>query len=586
MRQSQDDHLLFFVADHLNRGAEFVTGKEVVELAEINYDAGKASASQSAFRSAASFFASAVKLLSDEAYWKTEYKLVLKIHTCSAEMEARIGNHSLAQERCSEILSRATSMDDKLSAYACSVSTYATEESLDDALQTGIDFLRRVGIKFPKRPTVFHIVVSLIRTKRCLRGVTDSMVMNLPPMSDVKMIKALEVMNQLAVTLYVMESVVPMFPLLVFRMVRMILRYGLAHTSPVTLAWFGLLNASLGDREQALRYGRLALALMQAMPDKEVVEAQVLSLVYHFVFTWEKPVVDCVEPFSRSLQIGKQSGNLEWAYNGAVGYLGMLFHSGRPLRETRKVAREVCQEMSEFGLHTIFRLCVPYWQLCDNLMGNGINAAKLTGDVMDEDQILQEVARSKNLIAQRVMRAFQLVAAVFFCDGEKIVDLVPLNDEKELDTSQGSSHYWAWLVRGYLGFAYAEIYGRTGKKSALRGLKKNMKRLRWWSENRVDCKATLFIIEAEFVALTSRKLSSSESIHAAYSKAIEQCQREGCVHYEAFCNERAAVAFNRRADSASAASFLSEAQRCYTEWGAHAKLDCIDSQAVRVRKKL
>lgn len=565
---------MFFVADQLNRGIKHITEEdELIELSETNLKVGKASASRAAYQSAAIYLRSGMSYLEDPKYWSTHYSLMLDLCSSAAEMEAKISNFDRSREICELVLNRALSLDDKVRAYVCVVSSFCIQERLDDAVRIGLEFLSKVGVKFPRRPTLAHVVANLIQTKKCMYKVSDSMILESPIMPDNKLAKAIEVLNTLATTFYMMENAGDMFAIIVMRSVQLTRHFGLADTTAQGLAFFGLLNSSLGDRKQALRYGNLALALMRSPRlNGKVVEARVVTLVYHFVLSWEMPLNECTNHFIEGVRAGKQQGDLEWGYLSGNGVIGSMVHSGYHLSETLVVSRELCGEMLEFEVDSPARMTIAYWQLVENLTGNSENTHKLTGEAMDEDSMIQRAEQNKNLIALEIIHSIRLCAAVIFQEWDLAAELAPLvvKGIKFLD-----AHFWGYTIRLYLGLTYSESYLRNGRRKDLRRLLKIWRKVKSYCTVGVDnAKPLLFILEAELAATKRNKqVARKETTKALYKKAVDQCQAQKFIHYAAIANERALRVCQLNQDEAGAVSFMNDAKDCYGDWGADAKVE-------------
>lgn len=577
---------LFFIADQLNRGiAHFTEEVELIELAETNLKAGKVAAFRAGYQSAATYLRSAMKILNkDVKYWNTHYSLMIDLCSSKAEIEAKMSNFERSREICELVLEKGLSLDDKVRAYVCLVSSYCTQESLDDAVRIGMEFLSQVGIKLPKNPTRAHVVVNLTQTKKCMYKVSDSMILESPLMSDNKMAKAIDVLTTLATAYYIMANAGEMFVIIIMRIVQLTRRFGVTETTARGFAYFGLLNSSAGNGKQALRYGNLALALVQSTTqDNTHVEPSVLAILYHFVMWWKIPVQECKEPFLRGMTIGKKQGDLEWAYFCGNGLVSAMFHSGHDLYETLEVTRDLCAEMIEYEVHTPARGTMPYWQIVENLTGNSDNTYKLTGNAMNEDETVRQAEEHKNLISLETINSVRLCAAVIFRQWDLASELAPLvvSGIKFLD-----AHFWGFTVRLYLGLTYSESYLRHGRRKDLRRLLKTIRELKKLENNGVkeNCKPLRLILQAELAATErSNKVSKNEATKELYEKAIEQCHTQELIHYEAIAGERASRVCQLHSDKAGAVQFLNHAENCYRDWGAEAKVEEMRKKSFRPR---
>lgn len=84
--------------------------------------------------------------------------------------------------------------------------------------------------------------------------------------------------------------------LLVNRMVRISLQYGLGDASGIGFALYGFaLNSKNGDRRENYRYGKLAL-LVQERTKAKAWDCRVLVFVYVLLNHWQEPLQKSLEP--------------------------------------------------------------------------------------------------------------------------------------------------------------------------------------------------------------------------------------------------------------------------------------------------
>jgi hypothetical protein len=67
-----------------------------------------------------------------------------------------------------------------------------------------------------------------------------------------------------------------------------------------------------------------------------------------------------------------------------------------------------------------------------------------------------------------------------------------------------------------------------------------------------------------------------QKIQAQYDDAITKCTEANLLHYLAFANERCGTVLMELSEVALAGPYFREAIRCYTKWGAVAKVEQIE----------
>jgi len=101
----------------------------------------------------------------------------------------------------------------------------------------------------------------LIRTKLALRNHQIEDLLELPPMTDPNKIVALRILTNMSPAAFVAAPEI--FPLIIFKMVTLSLKYGNAPLSSFGYANYGVIHCGvLGDMDSGYRYGQMAQTLL------------------------------------------------------------------------------------------------------------------------------------------------------------------------------------------------------------------------------------------------------------------------------------------------------------------------------------
>ncbi|GET43632.1 hypothetical protein [Microseira wollei] len=68
------------------------------------------------------------------------------------------------------------------------------------AVKIGLEVLDILGFKFPRKPNIPLVLLELLRTRLALAGRSIKQLRNLPGMTDLKAISAMQVMDKIATT--------------------------------------------------------------------------------------------------------------------------------------------------------------------------------------------------------------------------------------------------------------------------------------------------------------------------------------------------------------------------------------------------
>lgn len=96
--------------------------------------------------------------------------------------------------------------------------------------------------------------------------------------------------------------------LVINRMVRISVTYGLGDTAGVTFALYGFsLKSEKGDRRENYRYGKLAL-LLQEKTKASKYDCRVLVYVYVLLNHWQEPLQKSLDPLLAAHSVGIEKG--------------------------------------------------------------------------------------------------------------------------------------------------------------------------------------------------------------------------------------------------------------------------------------
>ncbi|XYH92787.1 hypothetical protein ACMHYB_33580 [Sorangium sp. So ce1128] len=175
---------IFEIVNQLDRGAALITSREERErVAELNLVAAKRATRSIAYASALRYLEAGAALLADDR-WERRYELSFAIERHRAECEFLIGELSAVEERLSTLWCRAGDLVDMAAVAYAQIALYATQGRYDRAIDTGLHYLRLVGIELSPRPTAAEIEQEYERLCQQLGGRPMEELLELPPMTE------------------------------------------------------------------------------------------------------------------------------------------------------------------------------------------------------------------------------------------------------------------------------------------------------------------------------------------------------------------------------------------------------------------
>eukprot|EP00957_Ditylum_brightwellii_P132556 10108906-Ditylum_brightwellii.AAC.1 len=173
-------------------------------------------------------------LKSSELFSSEHYDTSLRLYSSVAEAELVSGNTDGVEAAVAVISNHALSSLDKIPSYLCLIKSHIARGRSLDAISTGFDALAKLGVSFPKAAGTLTIIRDFMKTKTCLRGKTDEQLKQLPAMTDKSKIAAMRILDILRTSCYYVRQ--DLLALVHFRMVRLSIKYGCCHVSPVAFA--------------------------------------------------------------------------------------------------------------------------------------------------------------------------------------------------------------------------------------------------------------------------------------------------------------------------------------------------------------
>ena len=564
---------IFDIVNQLNMGVEFITNQEKRnELANFNLIAGKKAKSSAAYEAALKYFNVGLELLPDRA-WQSHYNLIMQLHIEALQSSYINTDFEQAFQLSEVIVLRAKKMLDKVKVYELKVIFHFNQNQFQASIDIGLEALKMLGVAIPKKPNKLIVLMWLIRTKLAVGNKRIEDLAELPEMTDANKIAALRILTHMSPAAFVVAP--DMFPLLVFKMVTLSLKYGNAPLSSVGYAQFATIHcAVLGDMDSGYRYGQMAQALLEKFQTK--LYNSLISLIFNaFIRHWSEPIRESLIGLLEGIQSGLETGDVNNACYCASVYSNYIFLSGEPLESVETKQSQYIQMLvnykSEFMLDKV-RVAA---QVVLNLQGKTANPCLLVGDKFNEDTMLPALRESQNNL---------VIFVVFLC--KSWLNYVFKDYAKSAEDARTASNY-SEAVRGmmyvpmhnfYYSLALLALYPAASKIEQKKKLKKVaslQKKMKHWAlKSPGNYLHKYDLVEAE----KARVLGQDEKAALYYDRAVKGASRNEYIHEAALANERAAEFYLARGRNKVAQCYLRDAYYGYIHWGATAKVKHLESE--------
>jgi predicted ATPase/class 3 adenylate cyclase/tRNA A-37 threonylcarbamoyl transferase component Bud32 len=568
---------LFDIVNHLNLAIELLAdGAERHELARLNLAAGLGAAAAAAGATARHHFSTGVSLL--DGGWTRDYELRLELGSGLADASYLAGALEEAEAAAEDILHNARTPLDAFRAHETRVMVAYARDRQDLVLARGLAALRQLGVRFPASPTTASIVADLLRTKVALRGRAIESLADLPAMREDRMIAAMQMIERIIPAAF--RSGSKLFPLLVFRLVRLSVRHGNNPVSAFGYATYAIsLCGVLGDYEGGYRFGQVGLRVAEQF-GAAAFRAKALFVFGNFVQHWKEPLRHSLEPLTQSWRLGLESGAVFEAVWATFYRLLWHLQSGDELSEVDALIASMhgllAQDAGAADAGKLLR------QVVTNLTGgdpggtNGSEPHRLRGPHYDEEAMRGRHAHATDQTHLCFYHAAKLQLCIWF---GAVDEALYHAKEAERRIEAVTAMPYVPIIRFHSALAALDVArrdpaGRAGVAGGRRALHRQAaKRLRmlarWARLSPKNHRHKQLVVEAELARATGRTGVARER----YDAAIAAARASGLVHEEALVLERAGAFYHDLGQSLIASALIGEAARAWRHWGAHAKVE-------------
>jgi predicted ATPase len=289
-----------------------------------------------AYRAALDYLAAGLEVLPADP-WDRHYDLVLGLGLERAEAAYLASDFDTMEAAAADILARAHTVLDTVKVYELRIARYNSEIRYPEAVAAGLEILARLGEPLPERPGTARVLVGLASTVRVIHGRQPADLLTLPRMTDARQLAVMRVLMDIASATYYVNA--NLFPLLVFRMVRLSVRHGNAPLSAFGYACYGLILCGVVNRvNSGYAFGRLAIDLLERFGAREL-EAKIAHLTNLFIRHWRDDLRDTLAPLLSGAQAGLETGDYEYSSYCRLFHCCHSLFSGEPLDTLEPVLR-------------------------------------------------------------------------------------------------------------------------------------------------------------------------------------------------------------------------------------------------------
>lgn len=580
--EDQREHRIFELVNHLNPGSVHIQTKEQrILLAELNLLASQktydSAAPEASYRYAHKGI-SLLQVLQDQGtnIWQEHYELTFDLYLRAANASYLTGKYQEMESLSDELISNAVTISDQARVYEMKLYASIARDDRAEGLKMGIKALSLLGLKYPARPGLQHVLGKLIQVKANLFGKTDEDILNLPETQDPNVIAIGRVIRAFFTILY--TNAPQLAPLVFMDLVNLSLKHGNFDVSPFGFICYGfILSAALGDIAGGERFGKLALRLVDKL---QTPQAKALAYFFHAVALqhWTEPLRNTIPLLEEGSRAALSFGDFSDACTMLLIRDYHAYSAGIPLEQLEQelTANSALiyqfQQISVANYHNLYRQCIL------NLTGRGNDVLRLSGPLCDSEEMLPQhiAANERSIIFNHYLHT--MIFHYLFEDFTTALEFMRKTEEY-LDGAAGAhSTVIYFTFDSLIHLALWESFSEVEKKKIRKRIGANQKKLKKWAKfapaNNLH-KAAL--VDAELARVNGDYGQARE----LYDEAARGARESAYMQDEALSYELAGKFYLQRDLDRLGQHYLHSALRAYQRWGAVVKVKHLEEKYSR-----
>ena len=557
---------LFDIIAHVNQGLTLVVdAEERHRMARLNLDAAKQANASAAFEPAAVYAEAGLAFMGEEG-WAADYALMLDLSLAAVGAACMGSDYAKADQLAEALATRVRNPADAVPARFFQVSAATVRGDLRQALDVGLEAVRALGVKVPRRGGVLSILSSLVSgwwaMARHRRWPA-------PPVTDPAEIErvrmAIRLLSVLGTASFVArrDLMVP----IAMRNIEMALGSGLPTFEAGAYVTWGAMAASAGLRRAAYQSTKRSMD-MAAAGILSIRAGQAMYISNYYGQHWVKPLSEIRPAMLEAHQLALNGGESDDAGYTLVTWLRIGWHMGTELSRLEAEAHDVLRRLTRIGFQFYTPLVAGLAQAIENLRQGSPMPWRLTGKYLDEDKTLADLKAANNSFAVAGFLLMKMQIARMFGSA---TDARAIRKEFASYTKAQRGNYLqaVALFESGLVETMGPFSTQAERRRAGRGLNRT---IRWFRKSTAVGPANhrhrLLLLEAEQFRLCGKP----ERAALTYAAAIAAAGESGFTHELAAANERAADFYGERGMGALALFHRTQARDVYRRWEAWAKV--------------
>ena len=571
--EDQREGRVFELANHLNLGAgQIQTNEQRLLVAELNLRAAHRSfvsaAADTSYQHGRAGLAG-LDALEREGIpiWQDHYQLAFQLHLRAATAAYLIKQYDEMESLCDVLLARAASVYDQASVYEVKIKACFSKDDGAEGLRTGLKALNLLGLKYPAKPGIPHILTKLIVTRLKLMGRPVDDLYNLPLTTDIRTWTITRLIRSFFTTVY--TNAPRLAPLVLMDMVNLTLKHGNTNLAPTGYMGFAfIISGALGDIAGGRQYAELAVRLAEKLGAPDI-KSSALTLYATVLQHWTEPLRNTLPILMDSHTNALSIGDFSQASTALLIHGYHSYVAGRDLQELNREFTTDAAVMRQLQQFSNLKYLQLYHQCVLNLLGEGKDRCLLKGPLYDAEQMLpQHIAANERSI---VVNNYLHPTIFYYLFGEYRPALEWLKKtEPYMDGGIGAFIQVMFaMFDSLIRLALWEEFSEEEKRKTRKRIATNQKKLKKWANfSPANSLHKAALVDAEL----ARVLGNMAQARELYDEAARLAHEHRFRQDEALACELAGKFYLGRGMDGMAQHYLRLAHRAYQNWGAQAKV--------------
>jgi predicted ATPase/serine phosphatase RsbU (regulator of sigma subunit)/tRNA A-37 threonylcarbamoyl transferase component Bud32 len=580
---------IFDIVNQLNFGVgEIDQPYEKEQLASLNLTAGTKARESAAYEQSLRYLKTGISLLKEDC-WEKQFDLCLALHT-EAVNAAFLNTQFEEMDRLADIVLGHTKTPlDQVRVYEAKIGAFQAQNNMTEALNTALQILKQLGVRFPENPTILHATASFMKTALSMLGRKTEDLIHLPWMKDAKMSAVMRILANASST--ASKSNPFLFILMVTQVVKITLKYGRAPETSFWLVGYGLtLNAILSGMNALIevginagyKYGQLALEMIE-QPESKKVAGRTLMIAKSFMHQWKHHLREIYPSFLDAYKLGLETGDVECVAMSAFMYCNYCYLIGLPLDQVNEEMETYGETLRKLGDKTNLNIHNIFHQAIANLRGKSSEPCQLAGELFNEAEELAELEQNKDFAAVFLVYLNKQMLCYYLGD---TIEAIKWSEKAKSHILEVPGHYWLQLNQLYDSLSRVQEYRSANKSQQKKYLKQinnnQAKLIKSANQAPNNHLHKYYLVEAEKAQILGQPAEAMEY----YSKSIKGAKENEFLQEEALANELAGQFYLNIGYEKIARVYLQEARYLYNKWGARVKVDDLDAKYAQLNLPL